>query len=264
MCIKKLFGNNSNPVIPADCEKLALLFGINNYPGTGSDLSGCLNDIDDVADKLKNEFPDFVVKKFKDSEVTKSCFSSEIENALITVKKVLYIHYSGHGTQVPSAMESDGYNEALYLYDGPFMDDLIYNLQRKTPDGLLVVAKFDSCFSGGMQKGLNPWKYKNRFLPLPGVELRHKPVNQLIKTDDWQKWVIFAGSQEGQTSADAFFNGRANGAFTKFDNMAYNPYAIYSGEYQACKSLLAKNQFDQVPGLSGPADLLDKIVLQNV
>src|SRR5690606_11971772 len=126
---------------PVDADRVALLFGINDYKT--APLRGCINDINDVAAKLKKEFPDIVIKIFRDSEVTCKRFVEEVETALLHTRKMLYIHYSGHGSQI-------GKQEALYLYDGPLMDDVICDLQNKTPDYLTVVVKFDSCFSGGM------------------------------------------------------------------------------------------------------------------
>lgn len=248
-------------VEPITGNKLALLFGINNYPGTGSDLSGCLNDIDDVEKKLKSEFPDFQIKKFKDSEVTTGRFVSEIEAAFASIPEgILYIHYSGHGCQIPSATEPDNYNEALYLVNGPLLDDIIYSLQQKTPDKLLVDAKFDSCFSGGMNSRNHKSHIKNRFFQIPGVPIMRKPVNRFAKTDANQKWVIWAGSGEGQTSADAWFGGRANGAFTYFDNKAYDKNTIRHNELEKCGISLLSNGFDQVPEISGPSERLTKIV----
>ena len=37
--------------------KYALCIGINNYPGTASDLAGCVNDVDDWAAALEERLP---------------------------------------------------------------------------------------------------------------------------------------------------------------------------------------------------------------
>jgi len=62
---------------------------------------------------------------------------------MMTAGDLLYIHYSGHGTQIPdySDTELNGYHEALYLYDGPFQDDRLVELQALTPAGVKVIAK---------------------------------------------------------------------------------------------------------------------------
>jgi hypothetical protein len=89
MCIKKIiawFQNNDPTPIPDPIpvsKKRALLFAINNYPGTGNDLNGCLNDQRDVANKLEELYPgQFDIKKFSDSEVTTYCYETEVEKAI--------------------------------------------------------------------------------------------------------------------------------------------------------------------------------------
>lgn len=247
MCWKK-----KPPEIMSD--KVALLFGINDYPGSGNDLRGCINDIDDVAKKLKSEFPDFQIFKFTNSDVTTGRFVSEIENVLLKLKQGhLYIHYSGHGTQIPSTTEANGYNEALYLHNGPLIDDEIYRLQMMTPVGLRVTAKFDSCFSGGMgSRKMNPHYFKSRFMPIQGVPVLKRPVNHLGRTDAGQVWLIYSGCGEEQTSADAMFSGRANGAFTYFNLKSYSANTTGSDELIQTRYLLQKYSFEQIPELSGP------------
>jgi len=241
-------------------NKVALLFGINDYMGSNNDLSGCLNDVDDVEKKLRNEFPEFQIRKFKDSEVTTHKFIAEIENALNTIKLpgVLYIHYSGHGTQIPNIQESNKYDEALYLYNGPLVDDNIWTLQQKTPEDLIVVAKFDSCFSGNMNRSINP--ARSRFYKLPGVRIMKGAVRKFNKSAS-DRWVIFSGCGEEQTSADAWFNGRANGAFTYYDLKSYDRNSIYNGEIVKIRTFLPNNNFDQAPTLYGNSILFDNTVL---
>ena len=256
MCFKR-----KNPAMITS-NKVALLFGINDYPGSGNDLRGCLNDIDDVAKKLKSEFPEFQIFKFKDSEVTTFRFIAEVENALKQMQSGhLYIHYSGHGTQIPCASEANKYNEALYLYNGPLIDDEIYRLQMMTPVNLRVTGKFDSCFSGDLgSRHMNPRYIKSRFMPMPGIPVMKNPVNKLSKTDPDQVWLIYSGCGEEQTSADATFNGRANGAFTFYDLRSYNPNTLNKDSIERTIDNLVKNSFDQIPELSGPESRKNEVV----
>ena len=256
MCWKK-----KPPVIPITGNKVALLFAINDYLGKDNDLKGCLNDIDDVEKKLNSEFPGFQIRKFKDSEVTTYRFISEIESVLNSTAKFLYIHYSGHGTQIPSASEPNGYNEALYLHNGPLIDDKIYELQQKTQDNMKVTAKFDSCFSGDLGSRFFAYTRVNRFLQMPGIPLMRKPVNRLAKTDPGQKWIIFSACGEEQVASDAWFNGRSNGAFTFLDLKSYVVYTKNSEEITNVKDLLFHKDFEQVPELSGPTNRINELVL---
>jgi hypothetical protein len=252
MCFKKWC--KPDPVGPVpEASKRALLFGINDYKGSGNDLNGCLNDVDDVEKKLLTDFSGFVISKFKDSQVTCDRFYNEIKNALSVSRPgdFLMIHYSGHGTTMPSNHEPDGYDEALYLYDGPFMDDRMTELQQMTPEGVIVCCKLDSCFSGGMSRV----PVKNRFFQLPGMTRFRSPSNRLAKADS--KWVIFSGCGEGQTSADAFINGRYNGAFTYYDNLSYGYGFSFKEEITKIKTHLPGHGFDQAPELLGNSQLFN-------
>jgi len=238
-------------------KSVYLGFGINDYLGSANDLSGCVNDINDEVKKLNNEFPEFQCLKYFDSKVTTQFFISEIQRVFKSGSEgFLYLKYSGHGTQIPSASEPNGYNEALYLYNGPLIDDVIYKLQQETPEGWKVLAKFDSCFSGDMgSKNIKTnRRIKNRFYPMPGIRLLDRPVNRFSKTDPGQRWIIISSCGEEQTSADAWFDGRANGAFSYFDFKSYFRGTIYNDEVNKAKNLLHLYGFGQVPEPSGPYD----------
>jgi hypothetical protein len=132
------------------------------------------------------------------------------------------------------------------------MDDVICDLQNKTPDYLTVVTKFDSCFSGGMDdRKAQRRKIISRYFHIPGVVVER--VAKRISRGDVQKWVIFSGSGEHQTSADAFFSSRANGAFTFYDLHSYNCNSTYREEFENVRKYLPnlKEGFDQAPELSG-------------
>lgn len=263
MCFKK----QQPTAITSPCVYLG--FGINDYMGEANDLRGCVNDINNEVKKLNAEFPEFQCLKYFDSQVTTHFFMAEIRRVIaeLTVIKettgkigMLYIKYSGHGTQVPSASEVNGYNEALYLRNGPLIDDNIYHLQQETPDWLPVLAKFDSCYSGdigsrdlagAVRLVLNGYR-KARFMPLPGVPRMIKPVNRLAKTDEGQRWIIFSGCGEEQTSADAYINGQYQGAFSWADLKSYGRGSGFARELDLVRGLLRVNKFEQIPELSGP------------
>jgi hypothetical protein len=265
MCFKKWFSNPVVPPVPA--SKRALLFGINAYGG-GNNLNGCINDINDVEKKLINEFPDFVITKYKDSQVTCKLFYDTIKEAILSMPKggVLYIHYSGHGTQIPSAQEANGYHEALYLFDGPFIDDRFQELVALVPSLGKLIAKFDSCFSGDMlrelQMGLvDSIPIKNRFYQMEGVPVMHNVVGSFAKAVT-NNCIVVSGCSEEQTSADAYINGRYNGAFTYFDNLSYSAKSTYQQEINAIHVYLPKGQYDQNPTIDGDSTLFNKLVFE--
>lgn len=262
MCFKKLFSKPDpipvpipDPIPTPDGlpKRRALLFG-DNYPDTSYALSGCIHDIDDVEYKLNQELPGFIISKFKNAEVTCNRFYTEIKNALLNSSPgdFLIIWYSGHGTQLPSNHEADGYDEALYLNDGPFTDDKMMELQQFTPADVTVLASFDSCFSGGMSKGFefgNPHPIKSKFHQMPGVPYMTKKVVTLAKSES--KWVINAFCGEGQTSADAYFNNRANGAGTYYYLKCFAAGVTFRTAMERLHIYLPGGEFDQDPEILG-------------
>jgi hypothetical protein len=265
MCFKK-WCHKPDPIpVPDPATKRALLFAINDYPGSQNDLNGCVNDQKDVENKLNSLFPGFDIRRFKDSEVTGSRFLSEIKNAISVLRSgdILLIHYSGHGTQVqdPNGDETDGYDEAVYLYDGPVVDDDIGVTLDKIPDGAKVVLLFDSCFSGTITRAFNPGSIgtKNRFYQMPGVPIRRMSRSNFAISNN-MKWIVISGCGEQQTCADAYFNGRANGAFTYYALKALKPNLTYAEWFTEIRKSLPSQEFDQSPTLEGIESLFTNIV----
>ena len=90
--------------------KKALCIGINDYPGTASDLSGCVNDARDWAKELEKR--GFAVAMLLDCEATKANMVEGIREHIGGSQPgdSIVITYSGHGTFVPdtSGDEPDG------------------------------------------------------------------------------------------------------------------------------------------------------------
>jgi metacaspase-1 len=253
MCFKK-----STPIIPA--KKRALLFAINNYPGTQNDLNGCLNDEIDVEARLNKDFPGFDIRKFKDSQVTGSKFVGELTNAIRILRAgdLLFVHYSGHGTQVPdkNGDEADGYDEAIYLWDEPVVDDTIRAALAQIPAGAMVVLAFDSCFSGTITR--DPLCAKTKFMRYQGNPIMKTPNRKM--TDNEIGYVVFSGCEEHQTSADAQIGGRYNGAFTYFWLASLKKGMTYQQWFDKLHTYLPGNGYDQAPTLEGDKNLFNNIV----
>lgn len=260
MCFKNWF-TKPVPVVWPRSAKVALLFAINNYPGGDNDLNGCLNDQANVASKL----PDFQIRAFKDSEVTVARFLDEIKRALFAAVEndVILIHYSGHGTYVTDMHgdEADGYDEALYLYDRSLVDDEFGAVLDHVPKGVTVVILLDSCFSGGSTRFtvLDADK-QSKFVRTSEDSRPGKKLSSFAR-EGAIKWIVFSGCSERQTSADAFINGAFRGAFTFYAMRALQYSDTYSQWFDKIKSFLPSAEFEQIPTLEGPAELLNKRVL---
>lgn len=247
------------PITPITGNKVALLFGINNYPGSQNDLNGCLNDIADVEKKLNEVYPgEWVIKKFADSEVTKNNFRNTIKNQIVSMTsgQLLLIQYSGHGTQVQDKNyeESDGYDEALYLYDGAFIDDEFNAVLQLIPDGVKVIIALDSCFSGTATRLVNSPYRKAKYISTQKIKSL-KRRKKYLKSDS-MKWVVFSGCQEDQVSSDALINNRYNGAFTFCWLKELNKGLNYKNWNFHTKALLSDYDFEQISTLEGDETLM--------
>jgi uncharacterized protein YegP (UPF0339 family) len=264
MCIKKIM-QWLTPVDPAPIpnpamKKIALLFAINNYPGSQNDLNGCLNDQTNVSGKL----PDFDKRIFKDSQVTVANFKAEVLKAAneTVTGDVVVIHYSGHGTYLAdyNGDEIDGKDEALYLYDGPLVDDDFGDLLDNFKPGVKVIIFLDSCFSESATRVLNlmPNKDKGKFKIYKGFKgYDNVPHNKLVKPITW---VVFSGCSEHQTSADAYINGHYEGAFTHFLMDCIDRKLTYKQWYAELRKSLPSSEYDQIPTLEGPDEITNQLI----
>ena len=253
------------PPEPTGKKKTALLFAINDYKGSGNDLNGCLNDQLNMEKMITTICPDIVVKKFADFQVTKNCFISEMKKAIAELKAgdLLLMHYSGHGTQLNDihSDENDGYDEAIYLYDGVVIDDDIgFNL-KNIPDGAVVVLFFDSCFSGTITRIMNSKKHpaKNRFIPYNDAPLRKKKRIRIPKEE--MKHIVYSGCQENETSADAWF-GKYEGAFTHYALKTMIQGMTYKQWIDAINKELPSVIYKQTPTLEGNELLFNNTIFE--
>lgn len=88
------------------------------------------------------------------------------DNLLLNIKKLaaklnpgdlFFLTYSGHGSRVKdlNGDESDGYDEALVLYDRLFIDDEFQNCWSLFPSDSKVFFVNDSCYNGTVSRFLS-------------------------------------------------------------------------------------------------------------
>lgn len=149
----------------------ALLMGIDNYPGSDADLSGCVNDVGDWAELLGPQCE--TVKLLTNRQCTKVAMVREMKRVLNATAPGdwAFILYSGHGTWIPDANgdEPDGRDEALVPYDYDerlLLDDEIKDLLLGRPAGSRVFFVSDSCHSGTVFRLMGAATHaRMRFLP---------------------------------------------------------------------------------------------------
>jgi metacaspase-1 len=265
--------------------KKALCIGINDYPGTGSDLSGCVNDAEDWAAELTAR--GFATKKLLDSAATKAGMVAAIE-ALVKDARggdSVVITFSGHGTYAPDrdGDDPDGLDEALCPHDirsaGALIDDEIHRLFAGRAPGVRILLISDSCHSGTVTRAAPPdpdaQAARPRFLPmgawLPEAALPRaadgRPLSRVALGTTTSPWagaislasgedLLLAGCEEGPNnfSYDASFRGRPNGAFTYYALKTLRKLdakATYATWHNEIRKQLPSASYPQTPQIFG-------------
>lgn len=256
-------------------SKRAVCVGINDYRGTANDLRGCVNDANDWALLLTEEFNFSDPKMILDSDATCMAVKGALEKLVKEANPgdSLAFTYSGHGTWVPdqgTLEESDNRDEALAVYDGIIIDDEIREiLADKHPDVSLVIIS-DSCHSGSVTRSFlktaaeraktveNPNPPVPRFLPperdVDALKALMLPVRKrAFYPESTMNHILLSGCNSMEYSYDAYFGGRYNGAMTYFTIQL-----IRSGKernwkdiHVALRELLPSTQYPQSPQLEG-------------
>ena len=276
--------------------KRALLIGINKYQIPGADLRGCVNDVKDLASALV-EFYGFKKKditQLLDGAATQKAMKAGITKLVREAKKgdVIVLHYSGHGSNVPDDAknrdEADGRDEILcptdLNWDDPLRDDWLRQTFDKLPAGVNFTIIMDCCHSGTNTRAIEPpdVKVKQRYLPSPwnlaAVESGRSVPNKVTrglrrsvrssrKTKDIVNAklpeVLITGCRDTQTSADAFINGRFNGAltFALVDAMRKGKGRLtYKQLHDRATAVLKARKFEQVPQLEGQTTRFDQLL----
>ncbi|UZJ54715.1 hypothetical protein CBS101457_004035 [Exobasidium rhododendri] len=145
-------------------KRKALLIGC-NYIGTRSELRGCINDVHNVQQFLRQRAgykDDDMVVLTDDARDPRSIPTRQNMTAAMhwlvsgaSPGDALFFHYSGHGGQAKATQgdEDDGMNETILPVDfqvaGQMEDDELHMIMvRPLPVGCRLTALFDSCHSG--------------------------------------------------------------------------------------------------------------------
>jgi hypothetical protein len=151
---------------PASAEgtRRALLIGINDYQAFPN-LRGALNDVELLGGVLESRFgfaPEHV-RRLTDAQATRAGILAALAALAREAgpEDVVYVHYSGHGSQVEDVdgdEGADGMDETLVPHDGrtegvpDITDDELAAALASLPAGRAVVV-LDSCHSGTATRG---------------------------------------------------------------------------------------------------------------
>jgi hypothetical protein len=258
----------------------AFLVGINDYAPVGpseQDLSGCVNDVEDVANTLIIcGFESKNIRISTNRRATKQGILKGLDWLIKGAKKEdsLVFYYSGHGSQVVDTDkdEIDRKDEILCPHDIDFYaktyvaDDDLRNLFSKLPDGVNLEVILDSCHSG---TGTREPDKKIRFLKPPfdyTFHINYEPdlklVGLLKKKVNEKKpeivsglnHVLWAACKENQTSEETEIEGKVRGVFTyHFCKILRrtNGSIQRSRLYRLVSSAIKRGGFSQIPQLEG-------------
>jgi hypothetical protein len=278
--------------------KKAVLIGINRYRIPGADLRGCINDLKNIQAALTSHYgfarKDMTV--LTDLKATKAAMQAAIRGLIVGARKgdALYLHYSGHGSNVPddNGDEADYRDEILCPtnldWRDPLRDDWLRETFDRLQSGVSLTVVFDCCHSGTATRAIMPPDAPSipRFLPSPwdlvAVESgraltgttratvhrasRAARTRGDVVTVDIPE-VLITGCRDTQTSADADIDGTFNGALTYNLVAAINAAKgklTYRELHERARASLRKGRFDQVPQLEGSKSSLDRPFLSPV
>lgn len=262
--------------------KRALCVGINDFANLpmSSWLYGCVNDAEDMAAMLrKRGFTGRSVTVLTDAEATKAGVMDAL-TAMTGRSKAgdhLVFSFSSHGTQIPDTDgdEPDQVDECFACHDiaqvgnqwdpnTVIVDDELRHLFATLPKGVLLEVVLDTCHSGTGLRDLDLLSGRRpRFLPPPtargtrsvaAAATKVAMVSLVKSVPAASRPVLYAACRPDQTSADATFDNRSNGAFTY-----YFLKALAAGADRPRKEIVAEvtqslktGDFTQRPALEGP------------
>jgi hypothetical protein len=219
--------------------KRALCVGINDYPGVGSDLRGCVNDANAWADLLRQNFgfPDANVTLLLDGQATKAAILDNL-SAMIkgaTAGDHLVFTNSSHGTYVADADGDESgeefYDEALCPYDcaeNLIVDDELRELFAQLPKGVKLTVISDSCHSASVTRApsetltdeLRPRYLEPEAIGRKGIRYDKKKIAKPKKDGKYpqadMKELLLSGCRSTEYSYDAKIDGTFHGAMTYY------------------------------------------------
>lgn len=274
--------------------KKGLIVGI-NYVGTGNDLKGCINDAHNMQTMLAAR--GFETEMVLEKDATTAGIKAAL--ARLTAGAVpgdtLFFHYSGHGSQLPSKLEPDGFEEIICPIDLNWTTRVIADKDLKkifdpVANGVNVTIVLDCCHSGtGLNQDESLCDEDNhadlaardltmsldadadvtpRFMAPPEKIQAKLEDRELV---DWtterdvnKSALLIAGCHADQTSADAYINGTYQGAATAalLKSVGNNPQISYRDLVTEMSAYMVVNRYTQRPQLDGSKQLYSELFLE--
>jgi hypothetical protein len=232
-------------------NKSALLIGC-NYIGTPYELSGCINDIVNLQDKIKTQYGFTNILIMTDAtskKPTKANILDEITVLLNNSKSgdILFIGFSGHGTKTADTNgdETDSFDEMFVPLDFQCIsdDEMKLCINKHLKKDVTVFALFDCCHSGTILD------LRYQYLDSENYE---NSTENLKETETVGNIIMLSGCMDNQISADAYIYSKYQGAMTWsfLDTVNKKPNLTWKELITGMRSTLLKSDFQQMPQLS--------------
>jgi hypothetical protein len=246
--------------------RYGLCIGVNDYPGTSSDLAGCVPDAEAFTAELRGR--GFEVRQLLDAAATKTRIVDGLRDLVARTGygDLGIVTYSGHGTWTADldGDEADGRDEALCPQDvftaGPLTDDTLHTIFAERRYGARLVMISDSCHSGTVTRLAGPLgdsPDRVRFLPPQVYDTDARAVAGTARSLPRPSVLLLSGCADWEYSYDAWFDGQPNGAFTKvaLDTLRSLPAGATMRDWHtAIRTKLPSRDYPQTPALYGPSD----------
>ena len=154
-------------------ERYAVVVGISDYPGDGSDLNYCDDDANEMHDVLTGVygFEEDHVTRLLDLDATREAILTAIYEIPEDAGEVVFF-FSGHGMNgVAEDGDKERWDEAIVTHNGdtefvPIWDGELRDAFLRF-DTSRIVFIFDTCLAGGMKKDLEA---PGRFIAMATTE----------------------------------------------------------------------------------------------
>ena len=228
--------------------KYALLIGL-NYSSTSNRLYGCINDCLLIQSMLVNNYgyhANNIIFMRDDIYLSNNILYPNRTNILNQIKQLisksnvddcdsLYIHYSGHGSQIKDTNgdEKDGLDEFIvpidYFTNGSrIIDDELYSLFIAVNDNIPFFVIFDCCNSGTILDLNYNYGYVSNSLSMTfdgGKSIANKKI------------ICISACTDNQSALDVTVGSSSNGALT---------LALYSALQSSKWNILLKDLLNNI------------------
>ncbi len=229
-------------------NKSALLIGI-NYLNTYNELYGCINDVNNI-NELLNKYDFKSIKIITDNteiKPTRNNILNDFTDMLINSVSgdTLFLFYSGHGSYTIdiNSNETTGYDQMIIPIDmKPIVDDELKTIINKyLKKDVLLIALFDSCFSGSVLDLKYQW--------MDSLESNNLTENN-NENETNGNVIMISGCSDIQTSADDNINNQSQGAMTWSFLQSYKDDITWRELLKNMREILKNSNYNQIPQLS--------------